>query len=313
MKQLFLILLLSVFSIEIYCAEKEIVLITKTGNIYGTMLVPENNPASKVIALIICGSGATDRNGNALQMQNNSIKYLAEDLCQAGIPTVRYDKWAIGKSASSAISEKDLRFQTYVDDVRSWINKLSRDYTRIVVIGHSEGAMLGILASIDNPKVSSLVLLAGVGRPADEVLKTQLSGQPPMVVDVAFPIIDSLKKGKTVDGVPVMLNSLFRASVQPYLISWFAVNPVAEMKKIKVPVLVVQGDKDIQVSMEDAELLHKSGKNSTKIIIPGMNHVFKECNTLDQMVQLPLYNTPSLKNVPQLSSGIIEFINKHKR
>ena len=94
------------------------------------------------------------------------------------------------------------------------------------------------------------------------------------------------------------------------MISWFAVDPVLEIKKIKVPILIVEGDKDIQVFIKDAELLHQANRNSTKIIIPNMNHVFKECDTMDIAVQMPLYSNPTLKNVPQLSNCVIEFINK---
>ena len=303
--------------------EKEIILTTKTGNLYGTLLTPDNNLQKEIVALFICGSGPTDRDGNSqpFGMVNNSIKYLAEDLCNAGIPSLRYDKRAIAKSAEAMVSEDILRFDTYSDDACAWIELLAKDYKYVVIIGHSEGAMLGIMASIDNPKVASLVLLAGCGRPADIVLKEQLSDQADalgemiteqfaLIADTAFPIIDSLKQGRTVSDVPQTLYSMFRPSVQPYLISWFAVDPVVEIQKVTVPILIVQGDKDIQISLKDAELLHQASKNSTKIIIPNMNHIFKGCETMDKKAQMPLYSNPTLKNVPQLSEYVIEFINR---
>lgn len=315
-KHLFLICLLSILGIKAYSMEKEITLTTKTGNLYGTLLTPDNNPQKEIVALFICGSGPTDRDGNSLPlgMVNNSIKYLAEDLYNSGIPSLRYDKRGIAKSAEAMVSEDVLRFNTYSDDARDWIELLAKDYKQVVIIGHSEGAMLGIMASIDNPKVVSLVLLSGCGRAADLVLKEQLANQGgamlKMTTDMAFPIIDSLKQGRTVSDVPQAFYALFRPSVQPYLISWFAVDPVVEIQKVTVPILIVQGDKDIQISVEDAELLHQASKNSTKIIIPNMNHVFKWCETMDNEVQMPLYSNPTLKNVPQLSECIIEFINK---
>lgn len=320
-KHLFLIYLLSILCAEAYCMEKEIILTTKTGSLYGTLLTPDNSSPKDIVALFICGSGPTDRDGNSqpLGMVNNSIKYLAEDLCNAGIPSLRYDKRAIAKSAEAMISEDILRFNTYSDDARAWIELLTKDYKQVVIIGHSEGAMLGIMASIDNPMVVSLVLLAGCGRPADVVLKEQLSGQwailygeSGIAMDTVFSYFDTLKQGKIVSDPPQELYSLFRPSVQPYMISWFAVDPVVEIKKIKVPILIVEGDKDIQVFIKDAELLHQANRNSTKIIIPNMNHVFKECNTMDKAVQMPLYSNPALKNVPQLSECVIEFINKNQ-
>ena len=315
-KQLFLICLLSILGIKAYSMEKEITLTTKTGNLYGTLLTPDNNPQKEIVALFICGSGPTDRDGNSqpLRMVNNSIKYLAEDLCNAGISSLRYDKRGIAKSAEAMVSEDILRFDTYSDDARDWIKLLAKDYKQVIIIGHSEGAMLGIMASIDNPKVVSLVLLSGCGRAADLVLKEQLANQGgvmlKMTTDMAFPIIDSLKQGKTVSDVPQALYALFRPSVQPYLISWFAVDPVVEIQKVTVPILIVQGDKDIQISLKDAELLHQASKNSTKIIIPNMNHIFKGCETMDKNAQMPLYSNPTLKNVPQLSECVIEFINR---
>lgn len=303
--------------------EKEIILKTKTGSLYGTLLTPDDSSPKEIVALFICGSGPTDRDGNSqpLGMVNNSIKYLAEDLCDAGIPSLRYDKRAIAKSAEAMVSEDILRFDTYSYDARAWVELLAKDYKQVVIIGHSEGAMLGIMASIDNPKVVSLILLAGCGRPADKVLKEQLANhadaigemiteQLAMITDMAFPIIDSLKQGKIVSDVPQALYSMFRPSVQPYLISWFAVDPVVEIKKVTVPILIVQGDKDIQISIKDAELLHQASRNSTKIIIPNMNHVLKRCDTMDTAVQMPLYSNPVLKNVPQLSEYVIEFINR---
>lgn len=313
MKHIFLIILLSIISIEAYCTEKDIVLTTKTGDLYGTLLLPDNNSSKDIICLFICGSGPTDRNGNNPQMKNNSIKYLAEDLCSAGIPSVRYDKRAIAKSAAAATSEADLRFQTYSEDARSWVDMLAREYRRIVIIGHSEGAMLGILASINCPKVCSLVLLSGVGRSASDVLKAQLADQPQMITDNAYPIIDSLANGHIVKNVPPLLNVLFRASVQPYLISWFAINPVTEIKKIKVPILIIQGDKDIQVTLEDAQLLHNAAPNSVKIIIPDMNHVLKACTTMNKLAQMPLYGNPELKNVPRVSEEILKFIKQEEK
>lgn len=298
---------------QTYGAEQDIILKTPTGEIHGSLLTPENNPAKKVVGLIVCGSGPTDRNGNNPQMQNNSIKYLAEDLCKAGIASVRYDKRGIAASAAAAPAEKDLRFSTYTEDVKAWIEMLSKDYDEIIVIGHSEGALLATLAAIENPHVSALIVIAGTGRPADQVLKAQLSDQPAAITQAVTSIVDSLKSGFQVKDIPVVLTSLFRPSVQPYLISWFAIDPAQSIAQVHVPVLIVQGDKDIQVSTEDAEILHRANPRAKKIIIPNMNHVFKTCTTTDKAAQIPLYCNPDNKNIPELSTDIIDFINNlHK-
>jgi len=245
-------------------------------------------------------------------MPNNSIRFLAEDLNNAQFPSVRYDKRGIAASAASGGREEDIRFSHFVNDARAWIDLLSKDYKRVVVIGHSEGARIGVLAAIDNPNVAAVVTIAGAGRRFDEVIKAQLADQSLTLLEMAEPIIKSLKDGVTITDVPPILTSLFRPSVQPYLISMFASDPVAEIAKLTVPVLIIQGETDIQVSPEDAVLLQKAQPRAKMSIIPNMNHVFKECPTTDRVLQMQTYMTPNLKNHPALSSEIIGFIRTIK-
>ena len=286
-----------------------IVLKTSSGNIFGYHLTSKNKD---IVALFICGSGPTDRNGNNPQMSNNSIRFLAEDLCGAEISSVRYDKRGIAASAASGGREEDLRFSHYVDDARAWIDLLSKEYKRVVVIGHSEGAQIGVLAAIENPNVAAVVSIAGAGRKLDEILKAQLADQSQTLLAMAEPFIESLKNGKTMADVPPILASLFRPSVQPYIISWFAKDPTAEIAKLTVPVFIVQGETDIQTLPEDAILLQKAQPQAKMSIIPNMNHVFKECSTTDRIIQMQTYMNPNLKNIPALSSEIIEFIKSIK-
>ena len=289
-----------------------IVLKTSTGDISGALLALENE-TKDIIVLFICGSGPTDRNGNNLQMPNNSIRFLAEDIYSAGIPSVRYDKRGIAASAAAGGREDELRFSHYVDDARAWIDFLCKDYNRVVVIGHSEGAQIGVLAAIGNPNVAAVVTIAGAGRKLDEVIKAQLAKQSEQLLAMAEPLIESLKNGATIAEVPPVLVSLFRPSVQPYLISWFATDPAAEIARLTVPVLIIQGETDIQTSPEDATLLQKAQPQAKMVIIPNMNHVFKECSSTDRMQQIQTYMNPNLKNIPVLSHEIIGFIESVKK
>lgn len=307
-KQSFLIVLFLWTALSGYGIEKEIRLKTPTGDLHGSMILPDGPSEKGVMALFICGSGPTDRDGNSPQLKNNSIKYLAEALGVAGIPSVRYDKRAIAASAQAAMSESELRFSTYVDDVKAWVDLLSKSYRKVVLIGHSEGSTLGILAAVGHPKVGGLVSIAGPGRAANEILKLQLADQPQMVKESAYPIIDKLKAGQVVNDVPPMLNVLFRQSVQPYLISWFAVDPAQAIRGLKVPILLIQGDKDIQVGLEELELLHRAQPQAQKVIVPDMNHVFKPCVSVDKMSQLLTYNTVGLKNVSAFESAVVQFV-----
>lgn len=287
--------------------EEVIILKTPTGEIHGTLTLPTGNDKTPV-ALIIAGSGPTDRNGNSQFMLNNSLKLLAEGLVENKIASVRYDKRGVGESKNAAITEESLRFEHYTDDVTAWIQLLKEKnrFSKIIIIGHSEGSLIGMVAAENADKFISI---AGTGLPADEILKEQLKKQPQSVLEMSEPIIDSLKKGIIVQNVNPMLNSLFRPSVQPYLISWFKYNPQEKIKKIKIPILIVQGTKDIQVSTGNAELLHKANPDSKLVIIENMNHVLKDV-TGDEQENLATYNNKDIPVNNRLLKEISSFIQK---
>lgn len=257
------------------------------------------------VVLLISGSGATDRDGNSLPlMKNNSLKYLAHAITRSGISTLRVDKRGVAASKNAGLKEDDLRFQTYVDDITSWIELLMRwGFKEVILVGHSEGALVATLAA-KHPSVISMVSLAGAGRPASVILKEQLKKNTPENVSLlADGIIDQLVKGKKVEDVPVMLQSLFRLSVQPYLISWFQLDPAKEIAKLDIPVLIIQGSTDIQISEQDAKLLHQSAKNSKLHIIKGMNHVLKKADG-GRLKQQRSYLSPDLP----LIKGLVELV-----
>lgn len=290
--------------------EKPVKLTTESGQIAGWLTVPRGAGA-QTVALIIAGSGPTDKDGNNPVMKNNSLKMLSDDLVAKGIATLRYDKRGIAASAAAGKNEADLRFDDYVSDARGWIAWLRNDarFERVVVIGHSEGSLIGMLAA---SQADAFISLAGAGRRADEVLKEQLNAQPPMARDLALPVLDSLSKGKKVDSVNRMLYALFRPSIQSYLISWFHYDPQAEIAKLKIPVLIVQGDQDIQVSVADAQQLAAADRSAQLVVILGMNHVFKKVEG-DRAANIKTYNDPMLPNVPELSQRVVAFILNKKQ
>ena len=246
MKKIFLfvsILFLSFVSAqnknEVTFKESPIILKINTDRLFGTLTTP-NLTKKYPVALIIAGSGPTDRNGNNPMMKNNSLKMLAEVLAKNGIASLRYDKRGIGESKASAISEQSLVFENYTEDAKSWINLLKQDkrFSQVVIIGHSEGSLIGMIAGA---KANKFISIAGPGESADKLIKTQIESKAnKQLNDLTFPIIDSLKSGNQVKKVDPMLNALFRPSIQPYLISWFKYNAQAEIKKLNVPILIVQ-------------------------------------------------------------------------
>jgi alpha/beta superfamily hydrolase len=288
--------------------EKIVTIETDTGKLEGTLLT-DDLKNSKIVALIIAGSGPTDRDGNNPTMINNSLKMLADELSKVGISSLRYDKRGIGKSKDSGLKEIDLRFENYINDASSWIEYLNNlsSFNKIVVIGHSEGSLIGMVAS-QQKNVDKFISIAGAGQPIDQTIREQLKAQPPIVIEQSTPILDKLLQGETVDNVPAFLNSLFRPSVQPYMISWFKYDPQKEISKLNKPVLIVQGDTDIQVSLMDADKLAAANKKSDKVVVQKMNHIFKEA-TLDRQANFQTYNQPDLPIKTELVKAIGVFIH----
>jgi len=237
---------------------------------------------------------------------------LATELLKNEIAALRYDKRGIGKSRKAGGKEEDLRFEHYISDAKDWIALLKKDarFSEIVVIGHSEGSLLGMIASQTNA-VDIFISIAGPGQSADRIIKDQLKSQPPQVLKISLPIIDKLAQGETVSNVNPMLYSLFRPSVQQYMISWFKYDPQREIAKLKIPMLIIQGSTDIQVSEKDAEMLAKVNQNAEKKVIKGMNHIFKEAE-LDRAKNVHTYNQPELPIKKELVDVIVAFIERYK-
>jgi pimeloyl-ACP methyl ester carboxylesterase len=308
-KILFLLLVLLPFSLS--AQEENVRLHTPSGDIYGTLLLAER-PLPMPVVLLVAGSGPTDRNGNQPAMQNNSLKFLAEGLAQQGIATLRFDKRGIGESRPAGGKEEDLRFDHYIDDVRRWTDLLAHDrrFSSITIAGHSEGALIGTIAAAHQPKVKACICLAGTALPADEVIREQIEAQPPMVKDLIQPILQELKEGKTVSDVPPLLFSLFRPSVQPYLISWMKYHPQTELKKLHIPILIIQGTTDIQIPTRHAELLAQANPKAQKVIVSGMNHLLKPCLSTRPADQLPTYNQPQLPLKEEVVASIVRFMQE---
>lgn len=281
------------------------------GKLHGTLELPARGAAPYPVALIIAGSGPTDRNGNssALPGANNSLKYLAEGLAAEGIASLRYDKRGVAESVMAAKSEEELRFDTYIEDAVLWGQKLRADrrFGALVVVGHSEGSLLGMVAA-QRLGAEGFVSVAGAGRRADVIILEQMKPQlSPELYAKSEEIFRALAEGKTAADVPPPLAPLFRPSVQPYVSSWLKYDPAKEVSKLKAPVLVAQGTHDIQVSVEDAKLLSKAQPAARLLLVEGMNHVLK-MTPADMRQQLPSYGDPSLPVAPKLLAEVVAFV-----
>ena len=312
MKMKFFIIVLLVVS-ELSFAQKnreeELTLKSKPSNLYGTLLVPE--AYSSTVILIVPGSGPTDRDGNSniLKGNNNSLKYLAENLATNGFASLRIDKRGVGKSLNAMTREEDLRFETYVNDVIDWGFNLLNDirFKELIIIGHSEGALIGMIATKEL-ELKAYVSLAGTSLTADSIISKQMAQQPQEIKTAVEKVFKELRKGNTVENINSDLAMLFRISVQPYMISWMKYNPTKEIANLTVPSLIVQGTTDIQISPEEAKMLHQANKKSELVIIDNMNHVLKEVST-EREANIASYSDPELKNHNQLIKELTKFFN----
>jgi pimeloyl-ACP methyl ester carboxylesterase len=202
-----------------------------------------------------------------------------------------------------------MRFDTYIDDAAAWIRKLKADprVSSVAVIGHSEGALIGMLAA-ERAGAAAYVSLAGVAEGPGAVLRKQFAGKlpPPLAADNER-ILGALEQGRTVPEVPPALAAFYRPSVQPYLISWMKYMPTEHLATLRMPVLIVQGTTDIQVDAGQAQALKAARPDAVLAIIPGMNHVLKDV-AVDPQHPLASYGDPSLPLHPQLAPAIVGFL-----
>ena len=273
----------------------------------GTLYTPIKQTKLTNLVILIAGSGPTNRDGNQFGMTNNSLKLLAESLVKNGIAVYSYDKRIFAQMAAGKLDEASLSFDNFIDDAKAVVLyfKNQKKYHSITIAGHSEGALIGMVAA--NGNADAYISIAGAGRPIDEVLLEQIGKQAPFLKEEVEKNLATLKSGNTFELKNQMLASLFRASVQPYMISWIKYHPQNEIKKLQIPSLLINGDKDIQVSVQDAQLLQQAKPDAQLQIIPNMNHIFKIIQG-DDAENKASYTNPELPISTELTSIITTFI-----
>ncbi len=292
---------------EITFTETEVNIPSEKITVNGSLIAPENGKKVPLV-IIIPGSGPTDRNGNTGMVQNNSLKFLAEGLRDKNIATYRFDKSALAWLKIDGFKEEDGSFDDFIADAKSVVNyfKNSNNYSKIIIAGHSQGSLVGMIAASEN--TNAFISIAGSGRSIDQILIEQIGKQAPTLVEETTTAFEKLKKGEKAENTNPMLASILRPSAQTFLISWIKYNPQTEIKKLTIPTLIINGSKDIQVPISDAELLNASNSRSEIKIIKNMNHIFKEIT--DDSQNIPSYTNPELPIMNELVTSIEKFVKK---
>lgn len=273
------------------------------------------------VVLIIPGSGPTDRDGNSpLGIKAASYRLLADSLADASIASVRIDKRGMFGSAAAVPDANAVTIDDYVRDTRSWIDAIRQrsGVGCVWLLGHSEGGLVA-LATVAQSRddICGLLLVATAGRRTGDILKAQLRANPanaPLLA-VAETMIDSHAAGRRVDPatIPPPLLPLFRPAVQGFLISNFALDPANLIQRVGKPILILQGERDIQVSAEDARVLQKGNPSATLKLLPDTNHVLKHVTTDDPAANVATYADPGLPLAPGVVDAIARFVTSPTR
>ncbi|WP_344823152.1 alpha/beta hydrolase [Rurimicrobium arvi] len=272
--------------------------------IKGTLETPASGGPHPLV-IIVAGSGPTDRNGNStLGVHSNTYKLLAECLLARGIASVRYDKCGIGASASPQVSEQQMRFETMSGDLEAIIRKARADkrFGKIYLAGHSEGSLVSMLAA-QKEKVDGFISIAGPARPAGDILLEQISNAQPELAEETRATLESIKAGKPANPQNPALQQMFSPGVQPYVQSWMAYDPRVEIKKLSIPVLIIQGTEDTQVPVSEATMLHQARAGSQLTVLYGMTHTLKTA-TADPASNRKTYEDPAIP----LTNGLCDAI-----
>lgn len=281
------------------------------GELRGTMVNARNrNP----VVLIVPGSGPTDRNGNGpAGLNTDAYRLLADALVEERISSVRIDKR--GMFASRGAGDPNaVTPETYAADIRAWIDTIKEARGEgsgcVFLLGHSEGALMVSLAAAGRKDVCGLILVAGMGRPMGQIIRDQLAANPanaPIMAE-ALAALAELEAGRRVDvtNMTPALAPLFAPAVQGYLISVINLDPVEVLRAAGKETLIIQGGRDIQVSVADARLLD-AVRNTELRIIAGMNHVLKAAPE-DRAGNLATYTDPSLPLADDLVRRIRRFV-----
>lgn len=277
-------------------------------SIYGTLLSP-NSAVQPNLVILIPGSGPTDRNGNQGMMANNSLKFLAEALSENGLATYRFDQSVISQSKLPGFKEENYTFTGLVEEVKILIKyfKETKKYNKIIIAGHSQGSLVGMLAAQDH--ADAFISLNGAGQSIDRVLYEQLMKQVPQLEDSFSKNLEQIKTGEPLTDVNKMLAGVFRPSVEPFLHDWMQYNPQEVLSQLKIPSLVIGGTKDIQVNEKEASIMVEKAPLAQMLIIENMNHIFKEIKGEDLENQMS-YMNKELPVMQQLVTEIIGFIAK---
>jgi pimeloyl-ACP methyl ester carboxylesterase len=276
----------------------------------GTLTIPDGVQRPP-IAVIVAGSGPTDRNGNqGSRLKTNTYALLAWGLAQHGIASLRYDKRFM-PATKGEISLPDMTFDDFVSDVDAAVNAVRPNYAKVFVIGHSEGGSLAIRAAARGLAVDGLVLMATPGRGMLTLLHEQLARQLDAATMTQFDsALARYLRGEDPGDLPAGLRPLVAPVNRKFMQGWATLDPTNELATIRAPVLIVQGARDIQVRPTDAEALKQARPDAELFLVPDAAHTFKAVTDTVMAAQAPAYTNPGLPLVAGVVDSVAAWVKR---
>ncbi len=271
----------------------------------GSLLTPADDHKN-VLAIIIGDYGPIDRNGNQNFQKNNNLKKLAYSLAENGITSFRYDKRIVKQIKKGRVNAR-LTFDDFIKDAKDVLNYFveKENYSSIYIIGHGQGSLIGML--VTDERVAGFISLAGSAKTIDQVILQQIEQTAPRLKPDAERVFDVLRSGRTTSDFPQALSNIFSLETQEFMSAWMQYNPVDVLKTIDVPVLIINGTKDFQVSTEEAKQLQEAAKKGTIKSITNMNHVLFIIEGGD-LENSKSYNESFRPLAPKLIDALNDFI-----
>jgi hypothetical protein len=260
----------------------------------GTLLLPKNAKGPLPAVITITGSGQQTRD-EPLPVPNldayKPMRQIAESLAARGIAVLRVDDRGVGASGGR---ETLLAATTssFADDTRTEVaylrSRAEIDPKRIALVGHSEGGIIAPMVAATDPEIAVIVLMAGSGKRGDLISMDQLND----VLDKTPGMTPEIKAQKQAEEQEIIkavqtgadLSKYPAQAKLPWIKEFWTYDPLAAIRKVRQPILILQGGLDHQITPEQASMLETAAreggnKEVTKRIFPRLNHLFLPATT----------------------------------
>ncbi|MFX1569885.1 MAG: alpha/beta hydrolase [Promethearchaeota archaeon] len=298
--------------------EFEVSIANENINLAGTLTIPDKYAEKLPAFVFVHGSGPNDRDENpdlilmssndkeklvktlkvfnldVSQYKLNVFNQMSDYFVKVGFATLRYDKRGIGKSEGDY---KTAGFKDFISDAHAAIRFLRTrtevDPLKIIILGHSEGGIIGPVLCVEDPTIAALVICAGTSQKLDNIMIQQAKFTKEMLSRLSQEQKEKLRVMHTPDPVEIVKKLIEKVKrgdeyveIEGHKVytKWFrehfAHDPLETIKKVKCPILIVQGEKDFQVPFNNAltlrDALENSGNSNIRLLLfPNIDHLLK--------------------------------------